>query len=393
MEKKTIGGFIAALRKARGMTQQEVADRLNVSNKAVSRWERDECAPDLSLIPAIAELFDVTCDELLKGERIFSEPQREKSEPKVEKQIKALVNRAISRFKTLILISFALSAVGLVCMFGISYGFYRSSIAFAVMMLFEVASFVVAAIAVNKLKEIKADNELFETADNILIERFDHTLGQWSCRAFFAILSVILLSLPIIYISPDYYVLYFDNYLRCAVFVVIILAFLYLHFGEKYVSWVTGKPFVRQEYDRSLRLMNILQLLAVILAAIAFAAAPWFDTEPHQTSPAYVAAGILGLTLLVVGMAVFVVFAVVFRQHRKVLLLPGIRNSIIAALCFMMVNFHSVSFSSAAPGSTVYYRGDTWNLPTLITFIGSSMLVCIIFKIIDKLTSKKTCLK
>lgn len=69
MAKNSIGQFIAALRKANGMTQRNVADRLNVSNKAVSRWERDECAPDLSVIPALAEMFGVTCDELLKGER------------------------------------------------------------------------------------------------------------------------------------------------------------------------------------------------------------------------------------------------------------------------------------------------------------------------------------
>lgn len=46
MEKKTIGSFIAALRKANGLTQKELAEKLNVSDKAVSRWERDECYPD-----------------------------------------------------------------------------------------------------------------------------------------------------------------------------------------------------------------------------------------------------------------------------------------------------------------------------------------------------------
>ena len=102
MEKKTIGQFIAALRKANGMTQQDVADRLNVSNKAISRWERDECAPDITLIPALAEMFGVTCDELLKGERITYTAHTEKSEPKVEKQLKALMNRTLSGFKTLI---------------------------------------------------------------------------------------------------------------------------------------------------------------------------------------------------------------------------------------------------------------------------------------------------
>ena len=53
MDKKTIGGFIAVLRKANGMTQKDLAEKLNVSDKSVSRWERDDGAPDLSLIPVI----------------------------------------------------------------------------------------------------------------------------------------------------------------------------------------------------------------------------------------------------------------------------------------------------------------------------------------------------
>ena len=75
MARKSIGQFISALRKANGMTQKQLAERLNVSDKAVSRWERDECAPDLTLIPALAEIYDVTCDEILKhyykGAEIF----------------------------------------------------------------------------------------------------------------------------------------------------------------------------------------------------------------------------------------------------------------------------------------------------------------------------------
>ena len=82
MAENTIGQFIAALRKANGLTQQDVADRLNVSNKAVSRWERDECAPDLSVIPALAEMFGVTCDELLKGKRIQNQPLQSVKSPR-----------------------------------------------------------------------------------------------------------------------------------------------------------------------------------------------------------------------------------------------------------------------------------------------------------------------
>ena len=69
MEQKTIGKFITALRKANGMTQKDLAEKLNVSDKTVSRWERDEGDPDLAMIPVIAEIFEVTCDELLRGER------------------------------------------------------------------------------------------------------------------------------------------------------------------------------------------------------------------------------------------------------------------------------------------------------------------------------------
>lgn len=76
MEKKTMGGYLAALRRANGMTQRELAERLNVSDKSVSRWERDEGAPDLTLIPVIAEVFGVTCDELLRGERAASSSAR-----------------------------------------------------------------------------------------------------------------------------------------------------------------------------------------------------------------------------------------------------------------------------------------------------------------------------
>lgn len=69
MEKKTIGSFIATLRKASGLTQKQLAEMLLVTDKTVSRWERDETLPDLTLIPVIAEIFGVTSDELLRGER------------------------------------------------------------------------------------------------------------------------------------------------------------------------------------------------------------------------------------------------------------------------------------------------------------------------------------
>lgn len=69
MAEKSMGSFMASLRKERRMTQAELAEKLGVSDKAVSRWERDDSAPDISLLLTIADIFSVTTDELLKGER------------------------------------------------------------------------------------------------------------------------------------------------------------------------------------------------------------------------------------------------------------------------------------------------------------------------------------
>lgn len=70
MERKSLGSFLSTLRKANGMKQKELAQRLNVSDKSVSRLECDDGAPDLSIIPALAEIFEGSCDELLCGERL-----------------------------------------------------------------------------------------------------------------------------------------------------------------------------------------------------------------------------------------------------------------------------------------------------------------------------------
>lgn len=69
METKSIGKFIATLRKEKAYTQSELAEKLGVSNKTISNWENEVSYPDLTLIPVIADLFNITADELLRGSR------------------------------------------------------------------------------------------------------------------------------------------------------------------------------------------------------------------------------------------------------------------------------------------------------------------------------------
>lgn len=75
MGKKTLGMMIASLRKENRMTQLELAEKMGVTDKAVSKWERDLACPDVSTLPKLAEIFDVSVDELMQCK---AESQNEK---------------------------------------------------------------------------------------------------------------------------------------------------------------------------------------------------------------------------------------------------------------------------------------------------------------------------
>lgn len=155
MERKTIGGFIAALRKANGMTQRELAGRLNVSDKPVSRWERDEGTPDLGTIPVIAEVFGITCDELLCGERRPIEERTgisdtDESSSKGEKQRRRLLKSAMSKYKSLSFIATGISAAGLMAALICNLAFLKAVLGFFMGAVFYIVSIVCLMVFVNR---------------------------------------------------------------------------------------------------------------------------------------------------------------------------------------------------------------------------------------------------
>ena len=66
---KSIGETISSLRKKKGMTQNELAEKMNVTDKAVSKWERDLSCPDINTISKLADILDVSVEELLKAKK------------------------------------------------------------------------------------------------------------------------------------------------------------------------------------------------------------------------------------------------------------------------------------------------------------------------------------
>ena len=87
MKKETFGNMVAALRKEKGMTQLELAEKMGVTDKAVSKWERDLSFPDVSSIPKLAEILGVSVDELMQV-------KAESKEEPIKKKIDEIVDVA-----------------------------------------------------------------------------------------------------------------------------------------------------------------------------------------------------------------------------------------------------------------------------------------------------------
>ncbi|MEI6579863.1 MAG: helix-turn-helix transcriptional regulator, partial [Eubacteriales bacterium] len=175
MGKTTIGSFIAVLRKETGMTQQELADRLNVSNKSVSRWECDKSTPDIMLIPAIAEMFGITADELLRGERNGeAKSNNELTAVTTGAPIKQLINRSLSRFKLISFAAAVISVFAFMAMFIIAFIFEQSLIGFIFFGICESISVTLMFLMLNICKSAVENSGFIEPDDADFIQYKQH---------------------------------------------------------------------------------------------------------------------------------------------------------------------------------------------------------------------------
>ncbi len=101
MEQEKIGKFILQLRKEKNMTQKELAEKLGVTDRAISKWENGRGMPDLSLMKALCDELGISVNELLSGEKIETLDYQEKLEENILNTI-AYTSKKVER-KTLIL--------------------------------------------------------------------------------------------------------------------------------------------------------------------------------------------------------------------------------------------------------------------------------------------------
>ena len=93
MNKEFFGTFIAEARKEKGMTQKDIADKLGITDKAVSKWERGESMPDVMTLVQLSELFEITVDELLADPNALPA----ESGGRIEQVMEAAVQKTLKR--------------------------------------------------------------------------------------------------------------------------------------------------------------------------------------------------------------------------------------------------------------------------------------------------------
>lgn len=93
MNQEKIGKFIANLRKEKNMTQQELAKKLGVTDRAISKWENGRGLPDYSLLQNLCDALSVSINELFSGEKISKENYKKKAEENMSKLINDNYNK------------------------------------------------------------------------------------------------------------------------------------------------------------------------------------------------------------------------------------------------------------------------------------------------------------
>ena len=205
MEKMTIGKFIAALRRAHGMTQKELGERLYVSDKTVSRWERDECTPELNLIPAIAEIFGVTSDELLRGQRRTDSADTPDTaarlKAKSDKQWRALLQRRSTAFRNRSLIAAGIALLGLIAAAICDLCFTRALLGFCLGLVFLVAAAIAQLCFVSSAWLSPDEDEPERHGD---IRAFRDFLIRTTVSVFTLIGALLAFTLPLLLVEAYY---------------------------------------------------------------------------------------------------------------------------------------------------------------------------------------------
>lgn len=324
MEKKSMGSFLSALRRADGMTQQELADRLNVSNKTVSKWECDESYPDITLLPVIAECFDVTCDELLAGGRKSVEKRTEPDTKKTVEKARYLLEKATRKFQLISLLAFLTLFLGAVVCFAVSYAAFRPDIGYAVSLCLYAVSVALEICAVvlfgGSLRSELLDETAFRKADRL---RLRLSYAVFVCAFLSAVLTLPLVVLRSPILNS---VLKFRSYFSLLPYLAVMggLAVAALYYPYR--------KLIAPALDRKFLFAALFSTIRLIIVCTCYGLSYSVSSRSTGLDTGYLTGGYAGslfMILLISAIAMVITIAVEALLHKRPLaeiLAAGLRD-------------------------------------------------------------------
>ena|GEM_PF-630174 len=248
MNNEAIGRFIAEQRKRKNKTQKELAELLGVTNKAVSKWECGDGYPEITIVPALAEILDVSVGELLQGER--NEQASKKGDSTIDasvahasEQADYLLMSAFHRFKNLYMIAIGIMIIGLISFFMITLVTYYEVLGFGVELIILSISGMLIYVTYNNLKNEVLKYKQLYSADKTTRTIMQDVGKQLQLSMRIGFLSL-MFSLPYLIFDHSQYtksILSFDHY-------VYIVPFFLLIGGAG--SYYAGRPILRTFYTK-----------------------------------------------------------------------------------------------------------------------------------------------
>lgn len=198
MDSVKIGEFLKVLRKSKGYTQEEVAKHLYVTQKTVSRWENGEGIPDINIITSVAEFYEITVDELLKGERNTKEQSGFTTKQKTKSRSKLVENQLLSKQNIYFIVS--ASVLCFFFMLGLLLGMFNFEVVSIVIIPFG----IIIALAIylygnSEIKRILEDEDNIELKEDLEKARYSLKKKNILCSDIFFVTIILYILLVLIF--------------------------------------------------------------------------------------------------------------------------------------------------------------------------------------------------
>lgn len=179
MNVKKVGEFIKIKRKEKGMTQKDLADKLCITDRAISKWERGLCLPDASIMLSLCEILEINVNELLSGELL----DNKNYDKKAEENLLELAQREEDHNKKLMIYEYVIGSISsvtfLILMFVLSYDVENN----IVRIILFVLAFIILIVGISFALKIETETGYYQCSKchNKYVPKYRHVYFAMHC--------------------------------------------------------------------------------------------------------------------------------------------------------------------------------------------------------------------